>query len=445
MNLFRSFFTKIGLISGRTLTTTSTMSIGISEVYPTLIMKEAVEYGFNQNTAVYSIIKEDADMFSSIPRYVYDAALKEQKTLNKNAIALQQLLNRPNKAQGQDAFFALERAFFKVCGESFVWLNRGDLEAYRLADGSFDDATINRLPVLEMYVLPSHLVSVIAAPKDIWGVLGYVLDAGTERLIVRADDVIHWKDTNLNFSADTRVHLRGFSALTAGSVTVAESTALSKSSLRRAQNDGAKGVLFNETMHNMTVEQQTQVKRIVDTKINNSKVADMVATLNGKWGYQSLATDNRASQMAELKTLSWKELCMLLKVPYELFDPGTTYANKKEARVGWVSGPIVQACRKHDDEYNRVLLKAFDLDGKAFIASDYDDMPEVRQSKMEAAKTMQDLWVITPNEIRDFLGYERLADPTFDQIWPVTGRMPANDGPTDQALQLEMDRLNAVE
>ena len=94
---------------------------GTTEVYPSIDSTTAIDKGFNGNSAVYSIVKKDAKKFGSIPRYLEGP---DEMEIEEGDLA--ELLKRPNEYQGQDAFFSLTRAFYKICGESFVWLNRGD-------------------------------------------------------------------------------------------------------------------------------------------------------------------------------------------------------------------------------------------------------------------------------------------------------------------------------
>lgn len=436
-------------------------SLTTPEVYATLDQKSAIDNGFNANTPVYAITMKDARKVGSIPRYVFDATTTEEKAVmwwnwkggkveRKALTRLEQhplieLLNRPNPYQSQDAFFTLERAYYKICGESMVWLNRGDLERYRNADGSFDDMAIDRLPVLEMYVLPPHLVTVIPDPENVWGILGYILEVG-DRLVMRKGDIIHCKDVNLSFDPSSRVHLRGMSPLQPGSVTAEEARSLALGSLRKTQNDGAKAIIANKTINAMTPEQHTQVKAVIDRKINNHDISGSVAALQGDWTLLNLAIDNRAMQMVELKDMSWKEICFLLEVPFPFFDTQTAFANQELVMVQWVTNTLIPACRSHDGEYNRVLLKAFNLEGRAFIGSDYSELPEVMKTMVESAKVMQEIWSITPNDVRRFLGYEPYDDPRFDEPWVTGGRNPLS-GYMDpaaeaMAMEIEQQRLN---
>lgn len=427
--------TKIGgRLMGRVLSAGSRVfNLTVPETFSPIGQTEAINRGFSGNTSVYSIVMKDAKKFGSIPMYVYDKRRKEEKALTvMEESELTKLINRPNPNESQDVFLTRVRAYFKVCGEAFIWLNRGDLEPYRNPDGTLDDMVIDRLPVLEMQVLPANYITLIPDPMDLWGVLGYILEVG-ERVVVRKNDVIHWKNINLDFDASTRAHLRGMAPLTPGAKTLEENNSLTLSSMRSAQNDGAKAVLYNESMNGMSPTQQADMKRVIDAKINNNSVADAVATLQGKWGLLDLSMSSKEQQRLELKQMSWQELCFLLDVPVEFFDPQTTFANKEQALIGWITNDIGPACKQFCGELNRVLLKAFSLDNTAFIASDITELPEVRKSMVESAKMMQEIWSLSPDDVRDYLGFDRMGGD-FAEPWVPPGRTPLSKSNIDDGM-----------
>lgn len=424
---------------GRTLTTTGRIfSITTPEVYSPIDNQSAIEKGYNGNIAVYSIVNKDIKKFASLPRYVFEKSRSEEKAYlptwarevkamkpYKEGKKLQELLDRPNAYQGQDSFFETVRAYYKVTGEAFIWLNRGDIEDYRNADGSFQDAIINRLPIIEMVPLPSQYMTVIPDQENPWGALGYVLEAG-DRVVIRKDDIIHWKNTNLEFDISSRCHMHGMTPLKPGAKTVEESNSMSRAAMRQAQNNGAAGAIYNETMDKMTPEQQSNLKRVVDAKVNNTDVAGSVATLQGKWGYLDFGRSAKDMMLIEGQKFSWQQLCFLFGVPVELFAPDTTHTNKEQAQVSWIINEILPDCKKLDGELNRVLLKAFNIDTVAFIATDGTQAPELQKEMVNMAKVMQDIWSISPDEVREFLNYERLGGK-FDEPWVPNNRAPISD------------------
>lgn len=441
-----------------------------TEVYPNINVKTAIEKGFNSNAAVYSIIMKDAKKFASIPRYLYNAKEYEEKTAKKRpptginkilweskayspfeetrkselAPTLTDLLNRPNEYLSQDLFFEGIRCYYKTCGEAMIWLNRGDLDRFRNEDGSLRDNEIDKEPILEMYVLPVDMVTILPDPENLWGILAYVLEVN-KRIHIRKNDVIHWKSTNLNFNPDSRDHLRGLPPLTPGKKTLTANNSMTDSAVRMTQNDGAKYVIYNEDKTQMSPQQQSDLKKVIDAKINNNDVKGSVATLQGKWGGIDLGKSSVDMQLLEGKKFTWQELCFLFDVPYEFFDSQTTFANKEMAMVHFITNAIEPATKQLDGEMNRVLLKAFDLEGKAFIACDYTGLPEMKKIAAESARTLKETGVVTKNEIRESLGYEKSDNPLMDEVWVSSSEMPISEvstasGEPDDDLLLQLEQ-----
>lgn len=395
---------------------TNYFTIGSTEVYIHIDTQKAIDEGYNGNTAVYAIVNTDAEKFASIPAFVY-AKDDEDKVPQENELS--KLLNKPNDYQGADSFFMLARAYRLVTGEAFIWLNRGVL-----ADEKESKERLS-MPVLEMYVLPSDHVIIKPDPTNVWGIQSYLLDAGGQRLPIPKEDIIHWKNISLLFDASTRSHLRGQSPLSSGYKTLQANNSATDSEVRSYQNDGAKGVLYNETMENLDPAQKVAVEGVIQRKINSNAVKESVATLAGKWGYLDLGKSNTDLALLEGKTYSMKELCFLFGVPYELFDSETTYANKEQAQKGWVTNRIIPSTKQLADELNRVLLQAFDLEGKQYIAFDPTDLPELQEDMKLKIETMM-AGPFVPNDILEAQGYDRSADPLMEQVWMKSGFQPIN-------------------
>lgn len=450
--------------SQRTYLMGGTWNIGTKEVYPDINATTAITAGFDANTAVYAIIKRDAKKFGAIPRYLYSTATNEEKALRARGLmsprtalyhrgqfgemkakipdtfdspALTALLNRPNEYQGQDAFLALVRAFYKCCGESFVWLNRGDTDMLMGDDlVSLSDEQQRRKPVLEMYVLPANMMIVVPDPDNVFGVYGYILQSMV-RVPIRKTDIIHWKDLNLRFDVASKPHLRGMSPLVPGAKTLEQNNSATNSSVRMYQNDGAKGALANKSMAKMSPTQETQLRQVIDTKVNNNDVKGAVAALQGEWTYLDIAKSSVDMELLKGKQLSMQELCFLFGMPYEFFDSQTTYANKEVAQKSWISNEILSDCKQFDGELNRMLLPAFGLDTKAFIGSDTTELPELQKDMNGLATYLNVSWWITPNEKREMMNQEPIVDPELDEVWVPAGITPLSQvmDPAEQVMQ----------
>jgi HK97 family phage portal protein len=412
------------------------------EVYHDFNGETSISKGFNRNTAIYSIVMKDAEKFAAVPRYVYKKQTNAEASPELLNSPLQLLLDRPNDYEGQDAFLTKVRAMYKASGEVFIWLNRGDAAMGVDEQGELYERTpenYKRQPILEMYVLPTHLMVVVGDPENLWGVDHYILDIGN-RIRIRKEDILHWKAVNLDFDAVERRHLRGHSPLTSGYKSVELNNSSVNSSVRGMQNDGSKGVLYNKVLGQMTPEQQSRVRGVIDAKINDADLKSTVAALEGEWGYHSLGLSGRDMETLEVVKFSWQELCFLLGVPYELFDGKTAFNNKKEAKTEWVSDEIIPACKQFDQELARALLPAFNLEGKAFIASDFDQLPELQEDLAKKAEWLMKVWPLTPNQVLDALGYPQRSEKQFNEPYIPMGVTPLSEVGQEDELINEIEQ-----
>lgn len=415
----------------QTGTQTSVWSTGTKAVYPEINNGNVVAKTFNNNAAVYSIVKKDAKKFGSIPRFVENKGQEGKAGIEND---LSKLLNRPNKFEGQDAFFTKVRAFYKVCGEAYIWLNRGDTDA--LIDGELyelDDEAHAKKPILEMYVLPSQDVVVIPDNDNPYGIIGYSLQSRPD-IKFRQVDVIQWKDINLNWDSYTRTQLRGMSPLEPGRKVVTSNDAATDMTVAMNQNGGAKKAIANKTMAQMTPTQQTQLDNVMDAKVNNWAHKGAVAAFQGDWSVLDLGMSSIDMDVLNGKAYSMQELCFLLGMPYELFDAATTYANKEMAQKGWVSNEIMPDCKQLDGELNRFLPQSFGLN--VVICSDFDALPELQVDKKAMVEWLSKA-PLTANEQREALGYEESDEEGADTILIGTQSLDsiASDDGGDEIMQ----------
>lgn len=398
---------------------TKIFGIGVQEVYSPVEQETAVQKGFNANTAVYSIVKKYAKKAASIERYIENKETEER--MDKHKLSL--LLQRPNDRQSQAAFFKMIFACYKLFGEAFIWLNRGDGMGVD-QDGNLYERPTNeyiKLEVVEMFVIPANHIVVIPDREDPNEVIGYQLTNRPD-IKFRKEDIVHWMDLNLDWDEFSRPQLRGMTPLKPGFKTLAADNAAIDSMVRMFQNDGAKGAIVNKTLGSkMNPTQQAQVDMVIKDKINNKDVKNAVAALEGDWTYLDFGLTSVDMETLKGREFIYKEFCFLFDVPYELFDSQVTYANKNEAQKGWISNSIKPDCKELDEELQRVLFPAFGLSAATYeICTNFDDLPEMQEDK---AKQVE--WLLkaplTPNEIREALEYEPIKDPIMDEVFMPTG------------------------
>jgi phage portal protein BeeE len=443
----------------------------IREVWPDLDKRTAIEEGYADNTALFSIVNVDAEKFASIPRFIYNAKSKnaqgnynEKLTTGANVKALSKLLEKPNPYFSQSEFDELLRIFYDSTGDGIIWLNRGDAQKQYvpptvmsdgtvLVDGFFRDRSdeeIDALPVLEMYVLPSGWVGVIPDPNNVFGISGYWMEINGKKVILRRGDVIHWKKTNPVFDPATGEHLRGINPFKVGKHTIQQNKDAVAAMDRMFKNDGAKGVLVNENLQwdKLDEKYKQDVKDLIDRRINNAEdVKGAVATLGGKWNYLNIAKDSVDTKLLEGEKFTMRKMCFLIGIPFELFDNETTYANREQAQKGWVSNKIIPARINVDAKFTERLAPAFgliDSDGTPTIViwSDCSGLPEMKRDTAALITAFQNAWYIPPNIKLIELGHDPISDPLFDEPWIPTGIAPLSDIKKQLEYNQQNDKAN---
>lgn len=406
-------------------------------VYPDPKVERYLE-AYTENAAVYSIVNLAARKFSFIPRYLvkekdeeqaksYKRLLRQGQFLRANKVktkaystpqgkatpeSLQALLARPNPSYGQDLFYYSIYVSYKICGEAFVWLNRGEIEG-------MDDDAADKLPVLEMYWLPTDLVTIIPDPDDVWGCVGYELDIGGKRAFVRKNDVIHWKTFNPWFDSTTREHLRGL--LPPINKILQQEEDSTDAAVAMYQHGGARGVLTEKSLKNITPTQKAAIEEITAKRINNKDMKSSIANLQGDWAYIDIGKDSVDMQLLDGNDKAFAKLCHAFGVPPGLFLVDQTYENQRSNRKRMLSELIMPDCASFNDEMNRLLLPAFGIKGEK-IEPDYSELPEMQEDMKDMITTYKDA-PVTPNEFREAIGYEPINQEGMDVVYTDSSKV----------------------
>jgi HK97 family phage portal protein len=415
-------------------------------VYPDVNLLNFVQKGYSANGTVFTIVAMASRKFGSLPRYVYKIQdrkserqmkallrqgkfpLKQWTDLEKKAYDEQvvdndfaELLARPNEAMGQDFFYALNCVFYMICGESFIWLNRGDIEG-------LPDKVADMIRPVEMFVLPPQYVDLIPDPEDVWGVVGYYLRVNGQRVFIRKSDMIHWRQPNPNFDAITRTHLRGFAPLNAGNKLVTQDDSATDAAVAMQQNDGAKGVLYNKTLDNLDPIQKSQLESVINRKINNRDIKGSVATLQGEWNYLDLGATAVDMELVKSQEAIFIRICNLFGINPMMFLANATYENIQQARKDLVTGLLLPMACSLRDEMNRVILPSFGLDPKQYTHDvDVSLLPELQNDMGALATALQGCWWFSGNERRKMMNEEESDDPLMDKYFVPTGLQLIDD------------------
>lgn len=437
------------LFGSRTATDTNNAAqpilFGGPAVYPDVNLLRFVQDAYSANATVYTIVSLTARKFGSIPRYVYTIAnqksarqykalLKqgrfsvnqlgklEKKAYDEDIVEgpFSELLARPNPAEGQDSFYESICTFYMVCGESFIWLNRGDIDG-------MEDEEADKVAPAEMYWIPPQYMRIIPDPEDVWGALGYIFVINGQEVFLRKSDVIHWKKPNPNFDANTRTHMRGFSPLNAGNKLVTQDESATDASVAMQQNDGAKGVLYNASLDNLDPVQKSQLETTIGRKVNNRDVKGAIATLQGTWGYLDLGQTSVDMELVASQEAVFVRICNLYGINPMMFLANATYENIQQARKDLITGLILPMACSLRDEMNRVLLPAFGLGKDMTHDVDVSQLPELQNDMGILITSLALAWWMTPNQRLKAQNEEASNDPDMDKVWMPAGMVLMED------------------
>lgn len=406
-----------------------------------------VKDGYNKNVDVYAIVSLAARKFAQVPPYVYK--IKKGKTkeakdyiiasrnnknpqkagdilaLRKKAIdesivdnELSQMLQKPNLYMGQDSFFETLYGYKLLTGEGNIFKNRGDND---------------KGPIQELIIIPRQFIELRSDNRDWWGIDGYKLQLGNFSRNIEEDDLIMWKFPNYIFDPITKVHHRGKAPLQSMLYDMQASNENAKNKLKLNKNQGARGVLFDHTNAGvkaaaLTPQQHSDLKRLIDGKINTNDVAGAIAVLQGQWGYHALGMDANQLKMIEQSNLNMQKLCAGFNVPYEFFNTETTFSNKEQASRNFVYNHIAPAAYSLRDEFNRSLLLDFKLDSWQYLIEfDITALPEVTEDLSKQVAALKDAWWFTPNQRLEKMGEDRSKDLLMDKIYMPSGLKPIDE------------------
>lgn len=429
------------------------IQFGGPAVYPDPNSLHFIVDGFSGNSSVYTITSAIGRKFGSIPRYVYKIKdqtkmrefrfeLKNARISNKRLNKLQneamtkriygdmdmknysemkvtnnlsKLLVQPNQVQGQDSFLELISIFYNTTGEAFVWKNRGLSQEDMM---EMSDEQIDAVPPVEMYVIPSQYMELIPDRFDIWGIVSYRMNMNGIYFPLRKNDVIHWRRPNPNFDNITRSHLRGLSPLYAGNKILTQDDSSMDASVAMQQNQGSKGVLYNESLDEMDKEQENKLRQTIDRRINSIDLKSAVATLQGKWGYLDIGKNSVDMQLLDAMDKNFIKMCNLYQCPPMLFMASATYENIAQARKDFLTNLVLPQCASFRDELNRSLLKDFGLDPGSFtLDADVSNLSELQEGLNRMITQLATAWWLTPNQRLEAMNEEQSSDPLMNEVW----------------------------
>jgi HK97 family phage portal protein len=325
---------------------------------------------------------------------------------------LQKFLNKPNRYQSGAMFREQLYGFKLLTGEGNAWFTRLDK---------------GKRPE-EMLIIPKSNIALVKG-IDAWDIMGYEILFGVNRTKASKEDVVMWKFPNYEFSESDLRHLRGQSPLDAGLLQIQASNEADERRVAMNKNQGVAGLVFNESdtspkdwSNQSTINQAMFQRKQVNSIVNDKELAGSIAVMMGKWGYHQFGLDAGQLKLLEQTDITMEALCNIFDVPPGMFTKNQTWENRKEQKREFIYDNIAVAAYGLRDEWNAKLVPEFNLDRERdVIDCDILSLPELAEDLKTQAEAVGKLWQLTPNEVREYIGYDKLNDKNMDKVYVQGG------------------------
>lgn len=392
-----------------------------------------LDYGYNINPIVYSVINQMSTKTMSIPfsckKIKDEQAKKELKNFafydyNKTpALYLEKAkmsdrafeetelpmpLERPNPYQSWEELWALSKVFLRLTGNIYYYMVSPE-------DGK------NKGVPSQLYVLPSHMIKIIIKNDanfllDESPVLEYGLIDGDSMTRFPADQVIHVKLPNPNFG-ESGEHLYGQSPLRASIKNMQSSNEALQQNVKMMKNSGSYGFISGKNIP-MTQQQADQIKSRLIEMENDTGILSNYAGVSAEVAFTRLSLTTDELKPFDYLNFDQKQICNVLGWSDKLLnnDAGAKYDNVSQFRKQVVTDNIIPDCMLIADALQDFLnrFKGYESTNLMFHAQ---KLPEMQQDTEKMASWMThllDRGVISRNEMRTALQFTELDDKEME-------------------------------
>lgn len=398
--------------------------------------KTYIEEGYNTNSLVFSVINAMAMKSSTVPLYIrdikdmeayeglmklrqatgYDMALTQKlkhKNLEVKAFADQTAplpLSTPNPYQTWTELGQLYKTFLRLTGNAYFYMPMS-------SDG------MNKGVPKALYLLPSHLVRIVV--KEGVSMVGmenpvksYMLTEGDQCVEFPAEQVIHVKYANPNYSEDGE-HLYGHAPLRSLLKNIQSSNDAMELNAKTLKSGGAFGFIHGKNVP-ITEEQAASLKqRLVEMNDDPSDLA-RIAGSSAEMGFTRISLTADELKPFDYLKFDMKQICNALGWSDNLMnnDDGGKHDKQLEERKRVVTDNIVPDLKLLVDALNKKFLPLFkEYKGKC-LEYDIMELPEMQDDAKELSEIMFEgvrMAVFNRNEARTALNWPAANDESMER------------------------------
>ena len=389
--------------------------------------KSYIEEGYNINPIVYSVINQMSTKTASIPIYVRKVEDKkalrklqqlrsstgrnltiQQKTreliLQSKAFKKDELdfpLEQPNPNQSWAEFLGLYKTFLRTTGNVYIYLLR--------TEEGRDAGT----PVC-VYLLPSHLMQIVVKKgTDLMSVenpvQSYMLIEGNSWVDFEAEDVIHIKNSNPNYSSDGE-HLYGLSPLASALKNIQASNTGLDLNIKTLKSGGAFGFIHGKQTP-ITADQAAEIKERLSEMNSSPDDLSKIAGISAEVGFTRLSLTSDELRPFDYLQFDQKQICNVLGWSDSLLnnDDGGKYDKQLQERKRVITDNIVPDLDLLVEKLNKYFLPLFKGYENTYLEYDIMELPEMQDDMAEMSNWLYqglDRAVFNRDEIRVALKWD---------------------------------------
>lgn len=370
-------------------------------------LKSYAKEGYAQNPTIYACISLIADAFGAIPLKVkVGDEIKPDHPLQK-------ILDRPNPDEGGVEFRTAAASWLLLTGNCFteklkVTADKMELWNWQPYDICIGYSKGSRLPVRYGFAKGS-------GNSKFWDV-----DS-----ITGESDMLHWR----RFNPSPERSGMGLAPLSAGAASADQMNAASKWRYNTFKNNAApSGVLSTEQQIDATKRKALQED--LQKKQQGEVNARGIMLLGGGLKWQQVAMSPQDMDWLQGTKLLAQEIASVYRVPTQLLgiEGSQTYANYAEAKVAFYTQAVLPLMDLYVSEINRFLGRDFE---GARVCYNPDDIEALEPLRAERRAELLRTDVLTINEKRELLGYERREEEEADKLFVQPNDIPLDDAFSD--------------
>jgi HK97 family phage portal protein len=366
----------------------------IKHNFPSDNLEAYAKEGYAENPTVYACIKLVAESMASIPlRVKVNGELVEDHPLER-------LLEQPNPDEG-----GIE---FRIAAASWL-LMAGNCYTQKLMSGKTPTQLMNWQPYNFSITrrLGNPLPLRYTYAKNQQHERNFDVDP-----ISGKSEIMHWRTFNPSKSSGEF----GQAPLKAAASCVDSANASRLWNYSTTQNSGSASILVTSEQE-ITPKQQQQLEQNLVEKWMGPKNANKIKVMGSATKVQTISMTPKDMEWLNGLKLNAQEICSVFGVPTQLLgiEGSQTYANYAEAKVAFYTQAVMPLLNLYISELNRFLSP--DFGDSVEICYNKDDIDALEPLRREARAEKLATNVLTINEKRALLGYDRIEEDDADALF----------------------------